>query len=622
MLPLPESLCALGLPDWKVRVAVNRCGRSLPLASKQDLRIVGDFLVTNMDQPDSFWADDGSVPAGMHGGGAAAGGVEEGVPPGSHPTGRCAHGAACPAFQRLVSHGTAQADYDHCCALKHPQTLCRYGAECRAFCRLSQGGFRIDDLCHAVVYAHQRQTHFSSELLTMTSSLLAKKCEASASVYAGVSLCPCSGIHYDNLKCSKYYGFWGEQGDTYAACQLTGFGHGGELRDAAFYTAELQRPGSVLLRSAEVTATSQSNQVLSITLLPTEGISSAGGGPEPMAPRKTWTFSAMAHLRTALGPMAADLPFTDPSASQNKMKQALTKWLCAVIGRARRDGASWLAFCAASKAALALEEIDQLELEVASNGFAHVLTPTSGDFAHLRDVALAKERMPENNGINQADILAILIYTGTDVQGEFRMDMLRDGTAWPMLCSVMTRGLRTQAKGALIDHDSGEATPSEGLFHGLHGIAIKDFTQFIQSDQGNHIAITIPAVVSASRNRSTAIAFACGKGGTADALHKHGLLLEITCHNEVAADVSWISKFPGEEETCFAPFQTFFPFGEQYFWKGEHGLLRDMDGQGFEPLAETEAEAVAKLHEKVRYEKHDGVTIQVVSVDCVSLYMG
>ena len=45
---------ALGLPDWKVRVAVQRCDLSLPIASKQQLNTIGDYLVTNMDQPD-YW---------------------------------------------------------------------------------------------------------------------------------------------------------------------------------------------------------------------------------------------------------------------------------------------------------------------------------------------------------------------------------------------------------------------------------------------------------------------------------------------------------------------------------------------------------------------------------------
>ena len=60
-LPLPPELLRLGFPEYKLRIALARVGMSLPLTG--DINVVGNYMLTNMDQPDHFWRPPAPAPA-------------------------------------------------------------------------------------------------------------------------------------------------------------------------------------------------------------------------------------------------------------------------------------------------------------------------------------------------------------------------------------------------------------------------------------------------------------------------------------------------------------------------------------------------------------------------------
>ena len=104
--------------------------------------------------------------------------------------------------------------------------------------------------------------------------------------------------------------------------------------------------------------------------------------------------------------------------------------------------------CATNSAILGLGamtadgQLNALVQEVKSNGLATVLELPDG--GRLTDVAREKVNDPSNKGLNEAEILSILIYTGTKIQRKFRRHMI-DGAAkyalalpaWPNLCALL-----------------------------------------------------------------------------------------------------------------------------------------------------------------------------------------
>ena len=88
--------------------------------------------------------------------------------------------------------------------------------------------------------------------------------------------------------------------------------------------------------------------------------------------------------------------------------------------------------CAMNSAILSLGsmtadgQLNALVKEVKSNGHAAVLELPEG--GRLTDAAREKVKDPSNKGLNEAEILSILIYTGTKIQRKFRRHMI-DGAA-------------------------------------------------------------------------------------------------------------------------------------------------------------------------------------------------
>eukprot|EP01043_Picozoa_sp_COSAG02_P010029 COSAG02_NODE_346_length_24113_cov_13.213001_19_plen_740_part_00 len=213
-------------------------------------------------------------------------------------------------------------------------------------------------------------------------------------------------------------------------------------------------------------------------------------------------------------------------------------------------------------------QLDKLEEEVCANGFEKVLNTGMATTPRLRDVAAQKNPLPENQRPdgrgaiwNNAEILSILLYTSSDVQGPFRSDMMVGAGRWPVLAATIERALKKQNEAGTTVKENHFAC-DHVVYHGLHGVNVKDFASLVENDGTFAMTFSIGTVVSASYSRDVSLLFAAGAGGTAAPDHSKGLLLEICClahHWPASADVEWCSKFPHEKELIIAPWQHFDP---------------------------------------------------------------
>jgi hypothetical protein len=173
--------------------------------------------------------------------------------------------------------------------------------------------------------------------------------------------------------------------------------------------------------------------------------------------------------------------------------------MCAVSRKLLEDGANDEA------------QLTSLEDEVRRNGFEHVLVTVtaSGEKLALRDVAAEKAAHPQNRPpnwtpqspaaliLNQAELLAIMLYTGSEIQGGLRQDMMASGGRWPILATTIERALKKQRQAGTtvkrnhFDHDL-------VLYHGLHGVNVLDFDKLIEDDGTFSMTFSIGTVVSAS----------------------------------------------------------------------------------------------------------------------------
>jgi len=220
-------------------------------------------------------------------------------------------------------------------------------------------------------------------------------------------------------------------------------------------------------------------------------------------------------------------------------------------------------------------DIQKIIDETIRNGFGSVLRiPQSAEtrYETLIDVAQEKVNHPKNNyyNLDLAMILAILIYTGTEVQGEFRNDMVKPGftAKWKHLAQAIYVAVRQKNRiprpwqlqvEYLRKYEP--LTDATTVYHGLHNVHLNNL-QFIQGEDWVSDSFFIAAPISTSLNVAVAVQFACGDEETCENNGSLGILLEISLEGEhgvdaAGMDVSWISKFSSEEEVLLSPYTCF-----------------------------------------------------------------
>ena len=202
------------------------------------------------------------------------------------------------------------------------------------------------------------------------------------------------------------------------------------------------------------------------------------------------------------------------------------------------------------------EQLQALVDEVSENGYADVLIMRDG--GQLQEKARQRTLDPRNTGrMNSAEVLAVLLYTGTRLQHSLRMSMLGQEAVhllWPRLAKALQRAICKQSG------RDGLAVPMK-LYHGLHNVTLNDMLRFIDPETFA-VSFTFNTFVSASQDRDIAMGFAAGEHGTYDGpLQDQGLLLELSCSagHPACADVSWLSMYPNEKEVLIAPWQLLQP---------------------------------------------------------------
>lgn len=199
-----------------------------------------------------------------------------------------------------------------------------------------------------------------------------------------------------------------------------------------------------------------------------------------------------------------------------------------------------------------------LEDEITANGFGDVLSYFEGGTKRrLRDKAAELLSHPRNTH-NQAEILALLLYTGSRVQGVFRSEMMACIQRWPHFYRLLRKAI-----------ESGHNLENvEYLYHGLHNVTaanLDDWVHFTESTSKWQVYFYLPAVTSASLDRDVALRFAVGLGGTKTKSSQYGCLLKLRAKcsrgswtsgggNFPGVDVSWLSKFHSEREVVLVPF--------------------------------------------------------------------
>jgi hypothetical protein len=161
------------------------------------------------------------------------------------------------------------------------------------------------------------------------------------------------------------------------------------------------------------------------------------------------------------------------------------------------------------------------------------------------------------------------------------------------------------------------------VYHGLHNVSIRDLEPFIARSKhwrGDEctLHLSFNTFVSLSASRTISLEFAAGEGGTASETADQGLLIEAKVEPDyrdtlpMFADVSWISKFPIEEELLLSPFCV--------FTLSQKGHEESFD-------AETYAELLTQAEAATRYESYitssgRKVRIQVLRLVLMPAYMG
>ncbi|CAE8710393.1 unnamed protein product [Polarella glacialis] len=203
----------------------------------------------------------------------------------------------------------------------------------------------------------------------------------------------------------------------------------------------------------------------------------------------------------------------------------------------------------------ASRNLESLIHEVVNNGFESVFTCPDG--RSLRDIAAEKMDHPIHvmigTPLRQCHIMAVLLYTGTDCQTDLhqchRMGNFRK---WPVFRAMLNTAIRIlQPSEAQVPQNS----IPDFVYAGFHSVSPMAESEFEYCD-----------FLSTAARRAVA--------ETRRFLGSQGTLFKIRRGNAISADVSWISKFPHEEEILFSPL---------YVTKEsqEHGSYLDFDGNRF-----------------------------------------
>jgi hypothetical protein len=303
--------------------------------------------------------------------------------------------------------------------------------------------------------------------------------------------------------------------------------------------------------------------------------------------------------------------------------------------------------------------LESLEEEVARKGFRDVLGTPDG--RRLRDIAAAhaaglgraifaidtdrlhlnwahggdvRVRVPQPV---TAMILAVMLYTGTRLQGAFRRETMARVPGWRFLYTCLAlfnrhmldrthlRKETPRSERPALKKIPAPLSMKEDFFvyHGLHNVSIRDLEPFIARSKqwrGDErtLHLSFSTFVSLSASRAISLEFAAGEGGAASETADQGLLIEAKVEPDyrdtlpMFADVSWISKFPIEEELLLSPFCV--------FTLSQKGHEESFD-------AETYAELLTQAEAATRYESYitssgRKVRIQVLRLVLMPTYMG
>ena len=182
---------------------------------------------------------------------------------------------------------------------------------------------------------------------------------------------------------------------------------------------------------------------------------------------------------------------------------------------------------------------------------------------------------------------------------------------WPVYCATLSRAIRKLPQ--IADDVGLQYNEVETIYHGLANVRFAELCQFVNPDDFS-CSFSIPTFVSCSTNPVVSRTFAlhaglsghAAAGTTTDALL---FKIQITKNQvPVAADVSWISKFPQEKEIIVAPYQVFklatvkndITYGVPAAKKSDGTMVKDIE------------EAVAAIEASVTRTRHGSVTFTEV----------
>lgn len=232
----------------------------------------------------------------------------------------------------------------------------------------------------------------------------------------------------------------------------------------------------------------------------------------------------------------------------------------------------------------------ELIKELENNGYGKVMTVASNLYKTMNDVAREKLSHPRHrkmgSPLSHDQMLAILLYTGTNVYADMRQDEMKyskhnfadvdpshiEKPRWPLLSSLLTSALW------LLDKFDDTPRPTT-VYHGLHSIEV-DPSVFNNYGEAKLYSENCKPVfrygtfISTSWDETVAKSFICNKGSL--------LVIDLNTPSGteplIGADVSWISKFPSECEFLIARSATFVIQSIDLAETGDYQIVKVKEG--------------------------------------------